>query len=99
MSVDWVTVVVAAVVVGLTSGLIFLFAGIQRIPWRYAALIALGIGVVMLAGSLASAGWTQNGQAGGLILLAAFGGGLAVRGYERGKAQRDAQVEAIIRPR
>ena len=31
-----------------------------------------------------------------MILVAAFGGGLAVRGYERGTRKRDEMIKAIL---
>jgi hypothetical protein len=73
-----------------------LFAGIQRIPWRDGLVIGLGMETVLIAGGLVSSGTVRASDAGLLVFVAAIGGGIAVRGYERGKARRDARINAIV---
>ena len=77
---------------------VFLFGGLARIPWRYAAQIALGVTAVLVAASLARGDARLPFDPGVLVLSAAIGAGIAVRAYEKGKARRDAMIEAILRP-
>ena len=78
------------------AALLTVFAGIQRIPWREASLIGFGMAVVLLAGGLASSGVVAAKDVSSLVFVGAIGGGIAVRGYERGKARRDATIAAIV---
>jgi hypothetical protein len=87
---------VAALTAGLYAVIVLLFGGLLRIPWRYAAQIALGVAVVVGAGSIASTDVGRTVDTGFLVLLAAAGGGIAARAYERGKARRDAMIAAIV---
>jgi len=78
------------------AALFMLFAGIQRIPWRFGFVIGIGMTIVLIAGGWASSGVVAARDMGNLVLLGAIGGGLAVMGYERGKARRDAKIAAIL---
>jgi hypothetical protein len=88
-------VVVLAAALPLAA-LFMLFAGIQRIPWRYGFVIGVGMTIVLIAGGWASSGGIASRDMGSLVLVGAIGGGLAVMGYERGKARRDAGIAAIL---
>ena len=89
--------VVAVLVTALALAALFmLFAGIQRIPWRYGFVIGVGMTVVLVAGGWASSGGAAARDMGNLVLVGAIGGGIAVMGYERGKARRDARIAAIL---
>ena len=96
MTLDPIAIGMAALAAGFYFGLVVLFAGLARIPWRYAAQIALGVGLVVATGSLARSDTGYLVDHGQLVIVAAIGGGIAVRGYERGKARRDAMIEAIV---
>lgn len=81
---------------GLSAVWVLLFAGLARIPWRYAMQIAFGVTLVLAAGDLATKEYGRAVDRGSLVLAAALGAGVAVRAYERGKARRDAMIQAIL---
>jgi hypothetical protein len=78
------------------AGLFMVFAGIQRIPWRDGFVIGIGMAIVLVVGGLASNGVLAARDVGTLVIVGAIGGGIAVRGHERGKARRDAAISAIV---
>jgi hypothetical protein len=78
------------------AGLFMLIAGIQRIPWRDGFVMGTGMAIVLVAGGLASSGVLAAKDVGTLVFVGAIGGGIAVLGYERGKARRDAAISAIV---
>jgi hypothetical protein len=91
---------IVTLVMSLPIAILFtLFAGIQRIPWRDAVLIGLGMSLVLFAGGIATNQIIRPADTGILVFIGAIGGGIAVRGYEHGKAQRDATIQAIVEGR
>jgi len=88
-----------------TAGLGPLMYGIKRIPWRYAALFGVGYGIVIATAYVASSGrfvasFGTPVDPGMLVLVGAFGGGLAQLAFERGERERRRISDAItaIRP-
>ena len=90
------SLVVVLVATVSTAALFMVFAGIQRIPWRDGLMIGLGMAIVLVTGGLASSGAIAARDVGSLVFIGAIGGGIAVRGYERGRARRDAAIAAIV---
>jgi hypothetical protein len=66
------------------GALMILVAGIRRIPWRYAAIVGLGYGIVFAALRAAQLG-TDPGI---LVLFGALGGSVAIRGWDLGEQER-----------
>ena len=76
---------VEAVAWGVAGGaLMTLVAGIRRIPWRYGLLIGAGWGIVFAALRAAQLGADPTI----LVLIAAIGGSLTIRGWDRGEQER-----------
>jgi hypothetical protein len=99
MAIDPAFAIGYAVMVAASFALwVLLFGGLARIPWLHALQIAVGVTVVLTASSLASRESGRPIDPGILVLLAAVGGGVAVRAYERGRARRDAMIQEILRP-
>jgi hypothetical protein len=85
---------------GVMVPIVMLAAGIRRIPWRYAAMTGLGVGLVFAAGRLAISGvdpdlrkWLDPGT---LVLLGALGGGITSLSFERGERERRRRSAAIL---
>jgi hypothetical protein len=76
-----VTMLLGSAIVALAT---VLGAGVRRIAWHYAALIGLGNGIVFAAVYAA----TFNIDPSSLVLVGAIGGGLALRGFDRGEQER-----------
>lgn len=76
---------------GVAGALMTLVAGIRRIPWRYAALVGVGWGIVFAALRAA----TLGADPGILVLIGAIGGSLTVRGFDRGELARKRISEAL----
>jgi hypothetical protein len=90
-------VVSVALLLGIPAGiLVTLFAGIARIPWRYALEIGFGSGAIVALSNIASQSPRPPFEAGQLVLIGAVLGGLVVRAYERGIAIRRAEVDRIL---
>jgi precorrin isomerase len=66
------------------GALMVLVAGIRRIPWRYAVVVGVGYGIVFAALRSAQLG----ADPGTLILVGAFGGSTATRGWDLGEQER-----------
>lgn len=86
--------------VGVSVGLGTLVFGIRRIPWRYAALFGAGYGLVFATAYVASSGrlvasFGHLVDPGMLVLVGAFGGGLAQLAFERGERERRRISDAI----
>jgi hypothetical protein len=73
-----------------------LFAGLQRIPWRYAVMIGIGSAAVIAMASFASSPGGGSVDGGTWVLLGAIAGGIVIRAYERGMAQRRAMIDRIL---
>jgi hypothetical protein len=73
-----------------------LFAGINRIPWRYALEIGVGSAAILGLSMIASQAAVPVFESGQFVLIGAILGGLVVRAYERGMARRRAEVERIL---
>jgi hypothetical protein len=69
---------------GVVGALMTFVAGIRRIPWRHAALVGLGYGIVFAALRAATFGVDTAT----LVLVGALGGSLAIRGWDRGEQER-----------
>ena len=86
-----------ALFLSIPAAILFtLFAGINRIPWRYALEIGVGgAGIVALSNIVTRVDGPlfESGQ---LVLAGAILGGLVVRAYARGMAERRAEVERIL---
>jgi hypothetical protein len=67
-------------------------AGVRRLPWSYAGLLALGFGIVFTALRLAQLG----ADAASLVLVAAVGAALAATAWERGNRERVRRSAAIL---
>jgi len=80
----------------VVGALMVLVAGIRRIPWRYAAIVAVGYGIVFAALRAAQLGHDP----GILVLFGALGGSVAIRGWDLGEQERKRISDAItaIRP-
>lgn len=74
-----------------------LLAGLQRIPWPYALVIGIGSAVVLGMASYASSPGGPSVDGGTWVLLGAIAGGVVIRAYERGMAQRRAMIDRILR--
>ena len=81
---------------GTTAVLVILFAGLSRIPWRYAFEIGVGSGAIVGLGTIASNAVVPPFDQGQVVAIAAILGGLVVRAYERGLAQRRAEIDRIL---
>jgi hypothetical protein len=73
-----------------------LFAGINRIPWRYAMEIGVGSAAILALSNIATQADKPLFESGQLVLIGAILGGLVVRAYERGTAQRRAEIDRIL---
>ncbi len=81
----------ALIFVGISLALVIGLAGVRRIPWRHAATMGVGFGVVLAAFWFALAGTDLPT----LVLIGAFGGVLVQRGYDLGERERIRTSEAI----
>ncbi len=85
------------VVMSVPAAILFtLFAGLQRIPWRYAVVIGIGSAVVLGMASFASSPGGRSVDGGTWVLLGAIVGGVVLRAYDRGRAQRRAIIDRIL---
>ena len=85
---------IEAIAWGTATGVLFLLvAGLRRLPWPYAGLLALGCGTVFSALRLSQLNLVDSGS---LILLAALGGSLASTGWERGMRERARRSSLIL---
>lgn len=73
-----------------------LLAGFNRILWRYAFEIGVGTAAILALSYIATQASRPLFEPGQLVLIGAILGGLVVRAYERGMAQRRAEVERIL---
>ena len=90
-------VVSMALLISIPAGiLVTLFAGINRIPWRYALEIGVGSGAILALSNIATQSARPPFEPGQLVLIGAVLGGLVVRAYERGVAIRRAEVDRIL---
>jgi hypothetical protein len=89
-------VATAATVAVADAAILLLFAGVLRIPWRHALIVAFGMALVLFVSFVASRGNLSGDAIGNLTILAAIGGGIAVRGYDRGMRQRDEMIASIV---
>jgi hypothetical protein len=90
-------VVSVALFISIPAGILFtLFAGINRIPWRYAMEIGFGSAAILALANIATQSSRPPFEAGQLVLIGAILGGLVVRAYERGIAIRRAEVDRIL---
>jgi hypothetical protein len=90
-----------AVIIAMTlpiAMLFTLFAGLQRIPWRNAFEIGIGSAVVLGLAPFAGSPAGRSIDTSSFIVMGAIAGGIAVRGYERGKRKRDELIAAIVGP-
>jgi hypothetical protein len=85
---------------GVMVPIFMLAGGIRRIPWRYAFIAALGVGLVFAASRMAIAGidpglrrWLDPGT---LVLLGAVGGSLSTHWWEHGNRERQRRSAAIL---
>lgn len=86
-----------ALFLSIPAAILFtLFAGINRIPWRHALEIGVGSAAIVALSSIATQAAGFLFEPGQLVLIGAILGGLVVRAYERGSAQRRAEVERIL---
>ena len=85
------------IVLSVPAAILFtLFAGLQRIPWRYAVVIGIGSATVIALASFASSPGGGSVDGGTWVLLGAIAGGIVIRAYERGMAQRRATSDRIL---
>lgn len=77
-----------------------LVGGIRRIPWRYAFVAALGVGLVFASLRMAvvgiDPGWRRWLDPGTLVLLGAVGGGLSTHWWQHGSRERERLSAAIL---
>jgi len=86
-----------ALFLSIPAAILFtLCAGITRIPWRYAIEIGVGSAAILALSNIASQAAVPLFEPGQVVLIGAILGGLVVRAYERGTAQRRAEVERIL---
>ena len=86
-----------ALFLSIPAAILFtLFAGINRIPWRYALEIGVGSAAIVALSNIATQADRALFESGQLVLIGAILGGLVVRAYERGTALRRAEVERIL---
>jgi hypothetical protein len=86
-----------AVIFGVPTAILFmLFAGINRIPWRYALEIGIGSAAILALSNTASQAAVPLFESGQLVLVGAILVGLVVRAYERGMARRRAEIERFL---
>ena len=84
---------IEALIAGAVTGSLWmLFAALRRIPWRYAAIMGLGAGVVFA--TLRQVSIDLDPGTG--VLLGALGGGIVQLGFERGQRERDRQTAEIL---
>ena len=94
---DLGAIVATGALVALADAVVLvLFAGVMRIPWRHALTVALGMAMVLFVSFVAARGNLTGDAIGNLTILAAIGGGISVRGYERGTRQRDEVIAGIV---
>ncbi len=82
--------------VGTTAVLVILFAGLNRIPWRHALEIGVGVAAIVGLATMAQNAAVLKFDAGQLVLIGAILGGLVVRAYDRGMAERRAEIDRIL---
>jgi len=86
-----------ALALAIPAAILFtLFAGINRIPWRYAMEIGVGSAAILTLSNIVTRTAVPLFESSQLVLIGAILGGLVIRAYERGMAQRRAEVERII---
>jgi hypothetical protein len=82
----------ALVFVGVSLALFIGVAGVRRLPWRHAATMGVGLGIVFAAFWFA----LYEGDMPSLILVGAFGGLLIQRGFDLGERERIRISEDIV---
>lgn len=82
----------ALVFVGVSLALFIGIAGVRRIPWRHAATMGVGFGIVFAAFWFA----LFRTDLPSLVLVGALGGTLVQRGFDLGERERIRISEAII---
>ena len=86
----------SAIVFGGTSVALFIgLSGVRRIPWRHAATMAVGFGIVFAALWFA----LFRTDLPSLVLVGALGGVLVQRGFDQGERERIRISEAIVSER
>jgi ABC-type Fe3+-siderophore transport system permease subunit len=86
-----------ALFLSIPAAILFtLFAGINRIPWRYALEIGVGSATILAVSNIAAQAHGPLFEPGQLVLIGAILGGLVVRAYERGTTQRRAMTDRIL---
>ena len=86
-----------ALFLSIPAAILFtLFAGVNRIPWRYALEIGVGGAGIVALSNIATRADGPLFESGQLVLIGAILGGLVVRAYQRGTALRRAEVERIL---
>ena len=86
-----------ALLLSIPAAILFtLFAGINRIPWHYALEIGVGSAAILALANIATQAERPLFEPAQLLLIGAILGGLVVRAYERGMAQRRAEVDRIL---
>jgi hypothetical protein len=76
--------------------LVVLFAGLNRIPWRYALEIGVGTAAIVGLATLATNPAVPPFDPGHLVLIGAALGAVVLRAYERGMALRRAEIDRIL---
>ncbi len=76
--------------------LVVLFAGLNRIPWRYALEIGIGAGAIVGLATIATNAPRSLFDPGQLVLIGAVVGGLIFRAYARGMTLRRAKIDRIL---
>ncbi len=86
-----------AVVLNIPAVILFtLLAGINRIPWPYGLQIGVGSAAILALANIASNAPVAPFDKGQLVLIGAILGGLVIRAYKRGMAQRRAEIDRIL---
>ena len=86
-----------ALLLSIPAGILFTaFAGLNRIPWRYALEFGVGSASILALSNLATASASPPFEPGQLVLVGASLGGPVVRAYERGMAIRRAEIDRIL---
>jgi hypothetical protein len=90
-------VLTVAMILSIPAAILFtVFAGINRIPWRYGLEIGIGSAAILALSNIASQAAMPLFESGQLVLVGAILGGLVVRAYERGMARRRAEIERFL---
>jgi hypothetical protein len=87
--------VIEAIAWGVVVGALSVFlVGLRRLPWRHAALVGTGFGVVFGTLRLATLDLTVDPAM--LVLVGALGGSIATVGSERGERARKSRSAEIL---